>query len=121
MAQATQQAAPAPGERRYVGGGTNADNAVVCEAIDVRAYDTFELSCTAGVFDVYVDADGSGTYLASPRSLADLGAQDLVPVIEGAAGKVYGFRGAPFSVKVLQKGATAVVGFTLACKRLGAN
>lgn len=116
---ATQQASAARGERRYVNGSGVADNDVVATAVDLREYDTFEISCTAGTFDVYVDQNGAGVFLASPRSLADLGAQDLVPVIEGGPGKVYGFRGGPHSIQVLQKGAVAVAGLVLVCKRLG--
>lgn len=95
-------------------GAASADNATVIEITDnAELFDTWQLSSSAGVMDVYVSADGTN-YLSAPVALINLGSVDpATAVIETAAGGSYGFKGRWQRVLVLQKGATAVVGGAL--------
>lgn len=88
-------------------GSASADNATVLEVDGVLWCDIFELMSTQGAMDVYVSLDGTN-FTTAPLSLTDQGATDAVPVIETVANRMYGFRGKFRSVRVLQKGATAV-------------
>lgn len=91
-------------------GAAAADNAVVFEiAGNGEQFEMWELSSTAGAMDVQVSMDGTN-YLATEIALIDLmSTTPSVAVIETAAGKCYAFMGRFRKLKVLQKGATAVV------------
>ncbi len=96
--------------------GVNDDD-VVIDSDDLSRFDTFELSSTAGAMDVEVSHDGA-TFIG-PRSLGDLGAITLDPVIVTAAARAYGFRGVVQHIRVSQNGAVAVAGAVLICKKIG--
>lgn len=93
--------------------GVNDDD-VVIETEDISMYDTFEISSTTGVMDVKVSHDGGSTFVG-PRSMSDLGATTLDPVVETVAGRPYAFRGKFLAIQISQKGATAVAGAVLVC------
>jgi hypothetical protein len=101
---------------RFVGIAGANDNDIVIETEDLSRYDTFELSSLAGAMDVFVSHDGGA--FPGPRSLGDLGATTLDPVIVTAAGRAYGFRGVVDRVRIRQNGATPVAGAVLVCKRI---
>lgn len=100
------------GQQLFLLGSAAGDNATVFEFDDARSYDTFLLTSSAGVMDVYGSLDGAN-YAASAINMTDCCATDSTPVIETAAGRIYGIRGPYRKIKVLQKGATAVVGAVL--------
>jgi hypothetical protein len=97
-------------------GSAAADNAVVIDAPEnVFNYTVFSLMSTAGAMDVYISQDGTN-YTTDPIAMTDrcdTGAGSSDAVNETAAGRLYGFRGNFRKIKVLQKGATAVVGASL--------
>lgn len=115
---ASQTLNPLPGQRVYVSGSGSNDNDVVIDALDVREFDTFTLMSTGGAMDVEVSLDGSN-YTTAPLCLADLGAQDLAPVLQTVAGRLYGFRGRFKHVRVRQNGVTAVANASLFCSVSG--
>ena len=98
----------------YAGGVGVNDNDVVVQTGDVRIFDTFMVTTTAGVVDVLVTLDGTN-YSTAPLSLADLGGTALEPVLVTVANRVYGFRGSFQGIRVLQNGATAAENVTLVC------
>ena len=99
----------------FKSGSANADDATVIEiASNAEMYDTWQLGSTAGAMDVYGSLDGTN-YLTAALALVDLGSTTpSTAVIETAANGNYGFKGRWKKIKVLQKGATAVVGAVLA-------
>lgn len=97
-----------PGETTLYSGSGTADNEIVLQTDDISRYKTFMLASTAGVMDVYGSLDGT-TYLAAPLTLIDCGTVSLDPVLETAATKIYAIRGVFRKLRVLQKGAVAVV------------
>lgn len=94
------------------GSGTNDNDVVITFEDVIDGADTFMLQSTAGAMDVFVSLDGTN-YSTAARSLSDLGAITSDPVLVTAAGRNYGFRGKYKGIKVLQNGATAVVGAVL--------
>lgn len=98
---------------RYLGAAA-ADNATVIETGDVSRYSEYTLQATDGATDVYVSLNGTD-YSVAALSLIDLGATTSDPVTETAADRTYAFFGRFAKVKILQKGATAVVGCVLIC------
>jgi len=103
---------------RIVGDAGSIDNDIVIESDDLSRFDTFELSSAAGAMDVFISHDGAA--FIGPRSLGDLGAVTLDPVIVTAAARSYGFRAALHHIRIRQNGATPVTGAVLVCKRIGA-
>lgn len=94
------------------GTGTNDNDVVITFDDVVVGANAFMLSSTAGAMDVFVSLDGTN-YTTAALSLTDLGATTNDPVLVTAANRMYGFRGLYKGVRVLQNGATAVVGAVL--------
>lgn len=97
--------------KKFTGTGTN-DNDVVIQTDDVQQYDTFFLQSTGGAMDVFVSLDGTN-YSTAALSIADLGAEDTVPVLVTVANRTYAFRGKFKYIRVLQNGASAVTAASL--------
>lgn len=95
-------------------GSAAADNATVFEiTANADLFDTWQLSSSAGAMDVVVSSDGTN-YQTAVLALVDLGSTAPgTTVVETTAGGNYGIRGRWKKLKVLQKGATAVVGAEL--------
>lgn len=104
--------------RRYVGGASANDNESPIVASDLADFDTFEIMSTAGAMDIFVSLDGTN-FATAPRSIADLGATTLDPVVVTAANRNYGFRGAFAAIRVDQNGATGVANACLVCRKTG--
>jgi hypothetical protein len=90
-------------------GASNADDATVFESLsNAEQFDTWQLGSSAGAMDVYVSGDGVN-FQTAPVALIDLGSIDpSTAVVETTAGGNYGIRGRWRSIRVQQKGATAV-------------
>ena len=112
MAAAVVGTVESNGDRNVWSGiaGAN-DNDLVIETNDVSRLDTYQVSCTSGSFDVFVN-DGN-QWLTSPLSLADLGAVTVDPVVVGTGLRNYGFRGFYAAIRVRQTLAVALLGATL--------
>ena len=117
MAAGTQTVSALGNVDVYTNSST-ADNDVMIQTNDVSRHDTFMVMSTAGAVDVYVSLDGTN-YSTAALSLQDFGATVSDPVVETAAGRVYGFRGKFRKIRVLQKGATNPTAASLVCGRLG--
>lgn len=99
--------------REYVGNnGTGADD-ILIETTDVSKFKTFQLSHGAGA--VYVRVHDGQRWLTASRSLTDLGAASLTPVLVTVALREYGFRGHYKAIRVQQSGATVVTAPVLRC------
>lgn len=92
-------------------GAAAADNATVFELTDnAELFDTWILTSTAGAMDVFVENHASAVAVA----LIDLASTaPSTAVIVTAAHGQYGLKGRFPYLKVLQNGATAVVGAKL--------
>ncbi len=104
----------------YRGGVAAGDNATVFTADQISECDSFLLMSTQGAMDVYPTLDGTN-YATAPLSMTDMGATDLVPVLETAANRIYGFRGKFLGLRILQKGATAITAASLICGNVGSR
>lgn len=95
-------------------GSSNADNATVLEITkNAEDFDTWQLCSTAGAMDVFASADGTN-FMTTPLALIDLGSTTPgTAVVESAANGNFGFKGRWRALRVLQKGATAVVAAVL--------
>lgn len=92
-------------------GSAAADDATVFEIADnAELFDTWIFSSTAGAMDVFTEDHAS----AEAMALIDLNSTaPSTAVTETAAHRRYGLKGRYTYLKVLQKGATAVVGAKL--------
>ena len=98
---------------RKTGTGTNDNDIVIELTSNADHYDTWQLSSSAGAMDVFVSADGTN-YLTAAVALIDLGSTaPSTAVVVTTAGGNYGIRGRWPKIKLLQNGATAVVGAVL--------
>ena len=113
MTIGTQQSLGA--SRLHIAGDAGVDDGdIIIETGDASRLDTFQFSCGAGGFDVFIH-DGV-QWVTSPHSMADLGATTNAPVVVAVALRDYGFTGFYFKIRVQQKGSTACTGSSLRAK-----
>lgn len=90
-------------------GSAAADNAVVFTFTgNAQSYDTYQFGSTAGAMDVFASGDGTNE-LTTALAIIDMASTTpATRVVETAANRHYMLQGRFKSIRILQKGATAV-------------